>query len=307
MAMRAGRDFEVLVSRIEEWLVPKGATVKSPDYIPDRDTGRLREVDASVRMMCGSVPVLITIECRDRSRKQDVRWIEEIAAKRDSIGASRTVAVSSSEWSQPAIQKAKRLRVEVRGVSEITEGDVVEWARNIKISLTTINWTIVHIGIRAAKQEGSPKLVLPTPLREALRRNLNDTPIGHVKPSGEVVTIRALLNEALRPGNATIDDIEVGQAPARKTVALYFKEGCFHIQTETGETEVRQMDVTLDVWLGQHVPSEPKVYRYERPSGKIVEVAESKLNLGDERDITIIYSTQHPMSFDPPSDRDRVP
>lgn len=62
------REFEKLISQIEEALCPKGAIVKSPDYISDLNTGTLREVDASIRFEVGSAPILITIECRDRWR-----------------------------------------------------------------------------------------------------------------------------------------------------------------------------------------------------------------------------------------------
>src|SRR5262245_39374323 len=104
--MSAWRDFELLVARIEEWLGPKGATVKSPDYIADRVTGELREVDASIRLHAGSAPILVTVECRDRVSVQDVTWIEQIASKRDSVGAARTIAVSSSGFTGPARSKA---------------------------------------------------------------------------------------------------------------------------------------------------------------------------------------------------------
>jgi hypothetical protein len=49
---------ELLVSRIEGILGPDGASVTSPDHIPDKVTGKLREVDASVRFQIGSIPIL---------------------------------------------------------------------------------------------------------------------------------------------------------------------------------------------------------------------------------------------------------
>jgi hypothetical protein len=97
------KEFEKLVALIEYHLSPQGATIKSPDYIPDKITGELREVDASIRYQVGSTPILITVECRKRSTKQDTRWIEQLVRKRDDIGASATIAVSSSGFSKPKI------------------------------------------------------------------------------------------------------------------------------------------------------------------------------------------------------------
>jgi hypothetical protein len=63
----AWREFEKLIARIEQAMAPSGAEIKSPDRIPDRVTGELREVDASIRYKVGTCPILITVECRDRS------------------------------------------------------------------------------------------------------------------------------------------------------------------------------------------------------------------------------------------------
>ncbi len=61
------REFEKRVARIEAALAPSGAVVKSPDRVRDLVTGSYREVDASIRYKVGTVPVLITIECRKRT------------------------------------------------------------------------------------------------------------------------------------------------------------------------------------------------------------------------------------------------
>jgi hypothetical protein len=90
----------MLASNIEATLAPSGARVKSPDRIRDKIAGQYREVDASIRYKVGSVDLLITVECRDRSRLEDVTWIEQIATKQAHIGAARTIAVSSKGFSR---------------------------------------------------------------------------------------------------------------------------------------------------------------------------------------------------------------
>jgi hypothetical protein len=98
--MTEWKEFEQLVARIERLLVPKGAVVKSPDHIPDLITGSLREVDASIRMKVGSSDLLMTIECRRRKGTEDDTWIEQLATKREKIGAAKTIAVSSTGFSK---------------------------------------------------------------------------------------------------------------------------------------------------------------------------------------------------------------
>ncbi len=120
------REFEKLVARIERALGPEGISVTSPDRIKDK-SGHLREVDAAIRYQLGSCAVLVTIECRDREHKEDVTWIEQLAQKRDSIGAATTVAVSSSGVSLNAVQAAKRRAIEVRLIEALAEEDARAW------------------------------------------------------------------------------------------------------------------------------------------------------------------------------------
>src|SRR5215217_6263461 len=108
------REFERLVALLENHLRPQGAIIQSPDSIVDKVTGELREVDASIRYKVDAIPILVTIECRDRVAMQDVTWIEQLVTKRNDIGASATIAVSSNRFTEPAIKKAKFYNIETR-------------------------------------------------------------------------------------------------------------------------------------------------------------------------------------------------
>ena len=121
------KQFERLVARIEELAAPRGAVVRSPDKIPDRITGQQREVDASIRFRVGTVDILVTVECRRRERTEDVRWIEELVAKRADIGAAKTIAVSSSGYSQSAKDKAQHFGIELRTLSEVVDVNIGDW------------------------------------------------------------------------------------------------------------------------------------------------------------------------------------
>lgn len=114
------KDFEQLVARIERDAGPLGLMVTSPDRILCKITGRKREVDASIRSRAGTTNILITIECRKRHPKQDVTWIEQLAAKRDAIGAACTIAVSSSGFSANAVAVADRHGIQLRRLSEVS-------------------------------------------------------------------------------------------------------------------------------------------------------------------------------------------
>lgn len=118
------KEFEKLVARIESDAGKQGFIVTSPDKIRCKVTGRLREVDASVRAKVGTSTILITIECRKRRPKQDVTWIEQLATKKNNIGAARTIAVSSTGFSAEAQIMARHLGIELRHLSEVATAQI---------------------------------------------------------------------------------------------------------------------------------------------------------------------------------------
>ena len=124
---RNWRQFEELVARIEQAASPHSATVKSPDRVRDITTGHLREVDASIRQRVGTAEILITVECRKRGRKADDTWIEQLASKRQKIGAAKTIAVSATGFTASALESAKHFGIELRTLSEIVAADIENW------------------------------------------------------------------------------------------------------------------------------------------------------------------------------------
>lgn len=127
MSTETWRQFELLVAQIEEFASPSGAVVKSPDRIRDQTTGRLREVDASIRYTVGTAEILVTIECRERSRKADDTWIEQLATKQKKIGAAKTIAVSSEGFSGSAQLTAQQYGIDLRVLSEVSMEDIHDW------------------------------------------------------------------------------------------------------------------------------------------------------------------------------------
>jgi len=115
------------VARIERAASSRGVAVRSPDRIRDLTTGRLREVDASVRQKIGTTEILVTVECRKRGRKGDDTWIEQLATKREKIGAAKTIAVSAAGFTSSAVESAKHLGIELRTLSEVNARDIEGW------------------------------------------------------------------------------------------------------------------------------------------------------------------------------------
>jgi hypothetical protein len=121
------RKFERVVAVLETFFSPKGAIVTSPDKIPDKISGELREVDASIRIKAGSTDILVIVECRERSKKQDVQWIEQLATKQRSVGAHKTIAVTSKGLTAQAMKKAEFYEIAVRKLEKISTESIGKW------------------------------------------------------------------------------------------------------------------------------------------------------------------------------------
>lgn len=128
---RKGRTFEKVIAQLEALTSQANGNVevKSPDSIPDIHSGEHREVDISLRAKIGTHEILIILECRDRSKKQGTEWIEQLASKRDSVRASKAIAVSSSGYSKPAILKAQFFNIELRTLDKISLQEINSWFR----------------------------------------------------------------------------------------------------------------------------------------------------------------------------------
>ena len=135
-------EFERFVGRVECLLAPLGAQIALSSWIPDVYSGQKRQVDATIRYMIGTVPVLITIECRKSEDKEDQTWIEQLSTKRESLGAAKTIAVSSYGLTGPAVDLARRKNIEVRTMIEMSDDAIREWITSAKIIVHRREWKI---------------------------------------------------------------------------------------------------------------------------------------------------------------------
>ncbi len=313
------RSFEELVALVERHLAPKGAIVRSPDRIPDKTTGQLREVDASVRYQVGSIPVLITIECRDRTSREDVTWIEQLISKRDSVGASVTVAVSSTGFSLPAIEKARSRGIEIRLLREVSEDAVREWAQKLEVVAVHGQFGMGRLRLQLKATADNPKPELHPRLREGYERG--DVEYKFIKrvADGTVISIGDLLRQMeCEAGNdvhqqpahgvtvripphssakisirsscpSLFDDVPIGAAPVTKTRAWRFEPNEATIETEHGPAEVEYLDVEFRVIQRVYPSQVGRLLAYEDQEKRIANIDERHLSLG-RRSIRLLIS-----------------
>src|SRR5580700_6264455 len=103
--METPEALEHQVHRIHELLVGCHEDVTWNDHIPDPDNPeQLRQIDITIRRN----GIFTIIECRLSKRAQDVKWIEELIGRRQSLGADTIIAVASAGFTTGAKRKAAR-------------------------------------------------------------------------------------------------------------------------------------------------------------------------------------------------------
>lgn len=105
MAKAKWKRFEDLVASIQRQLAPS-ATVAQNEKIRGRRTGRLRDIDISVRQKVGQYDILIAIDCKDYRRKINVKDVEAFMGLADDVGANQAAMVAPRGFSSTAKTRA---------------------------------------------------------------------------------------------------------------------------------------------------------------------------------------------------------
>jgi len=261
------REFEKLIARIEADAGPLGMKVISPDRIRCKFTGRLREVDASIRSRVGTAEVLITIECRRRSKTQDVTWIEQLAAKKLAIGADRTIAVSASGFSADAEKIAHQHGISLRKLSEVSAADINSLLRLDFVLFWHKACAIARVGIRTFRSMGWK---VPDLNDVDFTLPLDTDPFAPIFRNTETGASWSLndlwrqLQEAVDP----FDGISKTQPPVFRTVCFPYP-GTVTVETSEGPHPLGDVLLSVALWIEAEQVSLDAAQKVEYTSDEI--------------------------------------
>jgi len=270
------REFEKLVARIEQTLGPRGAAVKSPDHIEDKFTREAREVDASVRFQIGTVPILITIECRDRAAVQDVTWIEQLLTKGDAVGAAKTIAVSSSGFTQPAIAMAKALGIEVRQVTEITDEDILRWFPIKEMETLLSRSGVVRVQLIPAGVDQPSELEFDRTVADLIRKDATRALIFTKMSDGKRLCLKDLVSSCLRQDpNFYFTDVPEDGSRVSRTAKIVIPPGTLSIQMSIGPCDISAVIITFELFVERSIVPISGLIEYSDASGALAYAGEA--------------------------------
>jgi hypothetical protein len=136
-----------LLASLESALSNEKITISSPEFLMGRLSGIPREVDVAIHGMVGSSPVLVIMECRDRSSVQGVDWIQEVATKREDVGAHVAVVVSASAFSPGASSMARSKGILLRRIRDCRASEILGLfaTRRVLLALKRLLFTRLEI------------------------------------------------------------------------------------------------------------------------------------------------------------------
>jgi hypothetical protein len=112
MALKAGKDYELLIEKIYKELAPD-AEIKQDDFIKGEETGIERQIDLSIRSKVAGVDILIIIQAKDYNRKADINVIGSFLSAIRDVRAQKGILICNSGFTKKAIDYAKKERVEL--------------------------------------------------------------------------------------------------------------------------------------------------------------------------------------------------
>lgn len=129
---RQGRFLEILVQHLQEFLAHDGIIVRSPEEFY-KNGKKIGEIDVTLRGKFGSSEIFVGIECRDRPGKgpQDIGWIREIRGKQEQFQVNKMIAVSSTGFTEPAMELAQNFGIDLLTVDDIDAVRPSDWFKSI--------------------------------------------------------------------------------------------------------------------------------------------------------------------------------
>lgn len=203
MADKSWKAFEKLNHRIMR-LIHAGATVEWNGALVDPDTGVKRQIDVLITSIDGKRS---SVECREHSEAQSVKWIEELIGRKLSLQLDGMIAVSFNGFSAPAAKKAARFGIALYDFDRLTDAEIASWGSIAHVESDFVQFT--HLEILACIPDNAKARLQPGD--PTFARGIRDGFAAVQDALRDLVVAQpnTYLQHALDPTDFTIDGIPV--------------------------------------------------------------------------------------------------
>jgi hypothetical protein len=161
---KRSNEFQNLVYLLKKQLA-EDASVSESKMLKDLRTGAEREIDICVETEVAANPVVVSIECTDRSRPADVKWVDEMKGKHERLPTNALVLISRNGFTPEAVRVAQACNIHTLQFDETTEDDIDRIFGNLESLWTKVfalSPTKVVVQVAATETLGPQRVaVLP--------------------------------------------------------------------------------------------------------------------------------------------------
>ena len=206
-------------------------------------------------------------------------WIEQLASKRNSVGADKVVAVSSSGFSEPATKQAKSYGIEIRRVEDITRSDFTDW---IPTEFSEhFERTSIVFGFSYGVHPNQIKSISKKFIAKTTSEKGVDIKCFTYKPTGQKFSAMDIWKMHIQASADSIfQDVPLDNTPVQRYIQFYFpdSENRFCIPGKKGLIDV--FDIIYTVELSIQVATVPlaKLLSYSSTNDELIRGVEYKLD-----------------------------
>ena len=262
----SGRDLENFVQMIEKSLLTQGFNIDSRELEYNNEGDQIAELDIIVSGKVGTTSIKYLIECRDRPSNGAApnSWIEQLVGRRDRFKFNKVIAVSSTGFAAGAYEYAAEKGIELRTLSEIDSGDILDWFRvqNFTLFITNGDLKNVKVNIHNANKNQEKEMI---ELLSSL--NLNSKIFFH-ETSGDSFSIMDLWNEAMNNARqkeaGLTDGVEIDSSSIRKTLVVNYPNSGqrYYFNLSDGDVLIESIEFTADISVKSELIPVSKITQY---------------------------------------------
>lgn len=213
-------------------------------------------------------------------------WIEQLASKRDHIGAAKTIAVSSTGFTGPAYKAAEISGIELRRFRDISDEDIVrQFLTNFSITMLVTDFRIENLGL--LDFDGQP--IDPDNFSEELRSKLTgpeslDAPLLREPATGYEITLREI-------GGSQVGKLQLKNSEKQTVkIELKFSRRAWTVDLRDGPKYVGLLRVVVTYTYQEKPVSPLSLRQYDGAgTGTIMEVVQGDAAIS-ERERMRVYT-----------------
>jgi hypothetical protein len=293
MAHKPGKYLEELVAWIQQSVHEKALVIPN-EKVLDIHTKKKRQIDISIRLSDGPTQLFVMVEVRDHKKPIDVRYIEEVYSKKQSVNANAASIVSRSGFTKTALEKAKHLGIQTLTYKEALKSDWSGWIKCDNLSVITREYDNVLITM---EKENSNEILNIAP--EILLQSQNNIK-SKVLLDNDGKSIVSFLDLAWSILNPSIEKLCEGLKPNGEKVrrSVMFNgilEPQLYVLGDDGVTHnITKVLVEADFYIKeQQYPFHISRFRNTEADESIAEVATANIEMGGEKirvDLLVPYA-----------------